>query len=204
VDDRLLLGVRNDASTDLVVASDGDLTTLLESQPSPLWFSWSPDGTQVAFTDREGPVIVLDAATGEEVSRSPVRGALAFFWSPDSQHVAYVTLSAPAGSFDAKAITAKRQGQQPPSGLAWSILDVADGANRRYGAFVPTRDLVYLLTYFDQFALSHHVWSPDSTHLVYSEITPDDRAVISVLDTTQAVSVPVPLADGVIGVWSFR
>lgn len=206
VDDRLLLGVRHDDSTDLVVSSEGAVTTLLESLPNPIWFSWSPDGKQVAYTDREGPVIVLDAATGDEVSRSFASGVIAFFWSPDSQHIAYVTLSAPAGSFDAKAITAKpapTQVQQQPTGLAWSVLDVADGANRRYGAFMPTRDLVYLLTYFDQFALSHHVWSPDSTHVIYSEVTPDNRPVISILDVTQAVSAPVAVADGVIGVWSF-
>jgi TolB protein len=205
VDDRLLLGVLHDASTDLVIASNGDETTLLGGHENPIWFSWSPDGTQVAYTDREGPVIVFDAATGEEVSRSPVGGALAFFWSPDSQHIAYVTLSAPSGSFDAKALTAKSAGQAqtPPTGLAWSVLDVADGANRRYGAFYPTRDQVYLLTYFDQFALSHHVWSPDSTHLVYSEVTPENDSVISVLDTTSAVSVPVIVADGYLGIWSF-
>jgi TolB protein len=139
------------------------------------------------------------------VASSPVDGVLSFFWSPDSAHVAYVTLGSSPGSFSASAPSDARlvaQTQQP-TGLAWSVLDVEDGANRRYGSFIPTQQLVYLLTYFDQFAQSHRLWSPDSRHIVYSEITADERAVISLLDTTQEVTVPLVIADGVIGIWSF-
>lgn len=206
VDDRLLLGVRNETNTDLVVADGETSSTLVSGQANPVWFSWSPDGSQVAYIDRAGPVLVLDAASGEVVARSPTAGVLAFFWSPDGNHIAYVTLAAPEpGSFNAYAPSGAKvlaQAQQP-TGIAWSVLDVADGANRRYGSFLPTNNLVYLLTYFDQFAQSHHLWSPDSRQLVYSEVTPDGRPVISLLDTTQAISVPLVIADGVIGIWSF-
>ena len=183
------------------------MTTLVAQQSNPLWFSWSPDGKYVAYIDRHGPLLVLDAASGEVVARSPVNGVLAFFWSPDSAHIAYITVaSTQPGSFSASAPSAARLAAQTPqpSGLAWSVLDVADSANRQYGSFIPTQEMIYLLTYFDQFAQSHRLWSPDSSEIVYSEITPDARSVISLLDTTQEIAVPLVIADGVIGIWSFN
>ena len=202
VDDRLLLGVKNQDSTDLVIASNGDIKTLAASQANPIWFSWSPDGKQVAYIDRQGPLIVLDAASGATITRTPVDKVLAFFWSPDSQHIAYVTPPQPAGSFTA-AKRAAASLRQTSEGLAWSVLDVANGANRHYSAFQPTNEQLYLLVYFDQFAVSHHVWSPDSREIVYSEVTADHHQVISLLDSTQAAAVPVVVANGVIGIWSF-
>lgn len=207
VDDRLLLGVRSDDTTDLVVADGDSLSTLVSGQVNPIWYSWSPDGSHVAYIDREGPLLVVDAASGEVVSRSPVQGVIAFFWSPDNAHIAYITLAATEpGSFNAYApdeIKVLAQTQPTPAGITWSVLDIANGATRRYGSFVPSSELVYLLTYFDQFAQSHRVWSPDSRQLVYSEILPDGRRVINLLDTTQEISVPQIVADGFIGIWSF-
>ncbi len=204
VDDRLLLGIKNQAATDLVVAENGAVTTLAAAQPNPIWFSWSPDGKQVAYIDRHGPLMVVDAASGTLVTKTPVEGVLAFFWSPDSQHIAYVTPPLQPG--DGTFTAAKRRAAaslQNSSGLAWSVLDIADDANRHYGAFQPSDELLYLLVYFDQFSVSHHVWSPDSRALVYSEVTPARRHIISVLDTTHTFSVPLVIGDGVIGIWSF-
>ncbi len=207
VDDRLLLGALNGGKTDLVVANGAQTSTLASQLANPIWFSWSPNGQQVAYIDRQGPLLVLDAASGKIVTRSPVSGVMAFFWSPDSAHLAYVTLSSPAGTFSAADSANPRlaaQAQNAPTSLAWSVLDVADGANRRYSSFVPTSDLVYLLTYFDQFAPSHRLWSPDSRDLVFAEVTPDHRQVIDLLDTTQTVAVPLVIANGTIGIWSFK
>lgn len=207
VDDRLLLGVSNEANTDLVVADGDSLTTLVSGQSRPLWFAWSPDGSQVAYIDRNGPLLVLDAATGEVVARSPVEGVIAFFWSPNGEHIAYITLSTvePGGfnAYEPGEIKVLAQQQPAPTGIAWSVLDIADGANRRYGSFVPSNEFIYLLTYFDQFAQSHRVWSPNSRQIVYAEVTPEGRRVIDVLDTTQDISVPLVIADGRIAIWSF-
>ncbi len=207
VDDRLLLGIRRETSTDLVIWEDGELTTLATDLQNPLWFAWSPDGSSVAYINRQDPLVVLDAATGDEIARSPVDGVLAFFWAPDSQQIAYISLGSPAGSFsayapaDEKALAMKQP--QQPSGIAWSVLDTASGANRRYSSFQPTNQQLYLFQYFDQFASSHHLWSPDSRYLVYSEIAPDARPVIRVLDTTQDVAIPSEIGEGLVGVWSF-
>ncbi|MFN8563096.1 MAG: hypothetical protein U0703_16140 [Anaerolineae bacterium] len=68
---------------------------------------------------------------------------------------------------------------------------------------MPSNEFIYLLTYFDQFAQSLHLWSPNSRQIVYAEVTPEGRRVIDVLDTTQELSVPLVIADGRIGIWSF-
>lgn len=209
IDDRLLLGIRNQNTTDLVIADAGELTMLAAELTNPVWFAWSPDGSSVAYIDREGPVVILDAATGDEITRTPISGVLAFFWSPDSQHIAYISLGTSSGSFSAydpsgdKSLVMKRQ-EEEPSGLAWSVFDLADGANRRYAPFLPTNQFVYLLQYFDQFATSHRVWSPDSRYLVFSEISPDSRPIVSLLDATLDGAVSTELAEGLVGIWSFE
>jgi TolB protein len=145
--------------------------------------------------------MVLDALTGETIARSTSTGAIAFFWSPDSQQVAYLTLASAGGTFSASHLQA--QGPTQPVGIAWSILDVSSGEVRQYGQFFPTQETLYLMQFFDQFAQSHRIWSPDSRHLLYSEVT-TSGPVINLLDTAQRGSVPISVAEGVIGIWSYE
>jgi TolB protein len=211
VDDRLLFGTlgENGESTNLVIQANNELRVLAEGLTGAVSFAWSPDGNYVAYRtverDRIGALFILDAITGEVAAQSNVSGVIAFFWSPNSEHIAYLTLATPPGSFNAKPVG----GQQPlrlaqaASGLAWSVLDVDDGSIRRYGSFMPTQEMVYMLRFFDQFAQSHRIWSPDSRHLVYGEVTADDRSIISLVDTTLSNTVPFSIGEGQIGVWSF-
>jgi len=210
VDDRLLFGARSedDGGTDLVIVSHGDEVQKLASDLEGLVsFSWSPDGNYVAYrvgsSEGFGPIFIVDAVTGETIARSPVNGVFAFFWSPDSQRIAYITLATTSGSFSARAThLAAPARQQEPNGLAWSVLDVKSESVNRYGAFIPTEQMIYILSYFDQFAQSHRIWSPDSRHLLYSEMTAEGP-VINLLDATQVDSVPFSVAQGFVGVWSF-
>jgi TolB protein len=205
VDDRLLFGALNQESqsTDLVIAANGDAITLAPQLEGVVYFAWSPDGNKVAYTSQQGPLIILDAVTGEPIARSTISGVLAFFWSPDSTHIAYITLATPPGLINAKQAVNRASFRQEATSIAWSVMDVEDTTTRRYGAFIPTREMLYLLVYFDQFSQSHRVWSPDSRYLLYSETTPNGRAIINILDTSQSNIVPFSIADGFIGVWSF-
>jgi TolB protein len=205
VDDRLLFGSLNEEnqSTDLVIAANSETNTLAPRLDGVIYFSWSPDGDKVAYTSEQGPLIIVDAVTGETVADSAVSGVLAFFWSPDSQHIAYITLATPPSSINAKQTATQQTVVQEATGIAWSVMDVEETTTRRYGSFVPTREMLYLLVYFDQFSQSHRVWSPDSRYLLYSETTANGRASINILDTTQSNIVPFSIAEGLIGVWSF-
>lgn len=208
VDDRLLIGARagDGQTTDLLLLAGGEARLLASELSGPVAFAWSPDGNRVAFSAGQGALFVLDAVTAETVARSPVTGVLAFFWSPDSRKIGYVTLATPPGSFNANGATGPRQAalMQNEVGLAWSLLDVQAGDNRRLTSFVPTRDMLYYLTYFDQFAQSHRLWSPDSRHLVYAEVTGDNQPVVTLLDVSGDDPVPLSVAEGSIGVWSFE
>jgi TolB protein len=210
VDDRYLFGVEGSElnATDLIIAANGEIQTLAENLAGPVYFSWSPDGNKIAYTAQRGPIFVYDPVEEAIVARSSDSATVSFFWSPDSQSIAYVTLSEAPGSFSANAATEARQAAlaqpQNPTKLAWSVLDAETGATRRYTEFIPTRDMAYLLTYFDQFAQSHRVWSPDSQHLIYGELTDDDDPVITLLNVMDEDSVPLSIAEGYIGVWSFE
>jgi TolB protein len=208
VDDRLLFGVRGENNTtDLVIAGDGSVLVLAEGLTGLVAYSWSLDGNLVAYREQTaqgyGPLLIVDAITAEHVARSPVNGVLSFFWSPDSQQIAYLTLASSPGSFSASSSHVLAQPQQPLIGIAWTILDVHHETTRQFGAFLPTEETIYLMQYFDQFAQSHRIWSPDGRHLLYSELTPAGP-VINLLDTSQVGSVPFSIAEGVIGVWSFQ
>lgn len=211
VDDRLLFGALNEEgdTTDLVVVGNDDVMTLASELEGLVSYSWSPDGNSIAYRvlseEGFGTLFVVDALTGETISRSPVTGVIAFFWSPDSRQVAYVTLATPPGSFSAALKMAAPAAVQEPTGLAWSVLRVEDDRVHRYGSYIPTREMVYILQYFDQFAQSHRIWSPDSTHILYSEVVSNgtSKPVINLLDVTRQDSVPLSVAEGIIGIWSF-
>lgn len=204
VDDRLLIGVRNTDNagvTDLVISGHNEVTTLATELDGLVSFAWSPDGNRVAYrvadNNAYGPLVVVDATTTETVTISPSEEVIAFFWSPDSQRIAYVTFANNPGAFNISNTQ-----QQRDARLVWSVLDVSTGTTYTYGAFVPTGDMVYMLRFFDQFAQSHRIWSPDSRHIIYSELAPGGP-VISLVDGTEIDSVPFSIAEGLIGIWSF-
>ncbi len=199
VDDRVLFGVANGSLTNLAVEANGSVEVLVEALPSPVRFAWSPDGNQIAYKDSENALVVIDAITGEVIAESDTTDVYAFFWSPNSQAIAYVSPPDETGSFNAKP---SAQSNQLPE-LSWTILDVGSGGVRRYGAFTPTSDELYILSFYDQFGQSHRIWSPDSRHLVYSELDSDGVPQIMLLDT-QSNFVPLSVAQGLVAVWSFE
>jgi TolB protein len=211
VDDRLLFGaVTDERMTELVVVGQDSTTVLADGFTGLVSYNWSPDGNHIAYREATntsfGPLVIVDAISGDMITRSPSTGVIAFFWSPDSHQIAYLTVAASPGSFSASGPAQTlmvAQSQQQPIGIAWSIMDTTSGDVRQYGSFYPTRESLYLMQFFDQFAQSHRIWSPDSRHLIYSEIT-EDGPVISVQDTSQVGSVPFSIAEGIIGIWSFE
>ncbi|PJF27664.1 MAG: hypothetical protein CUN53_03210, partial [Phototrophicales bacterium] len=87
VDDRLLFGRdgADPATTDLVIAMGDQVETLVSGLRGPVYFAWSPNGNQIAYVDRQGALVVIDAVSGERLARTSVNGVLAFFWSPNSE-----------------------------------------------------------------------------------------------------------------------
>lgn len=210
VDDRLLFGALNsdESATDLLIIANEEADPFAENLAGPVYFAWSPDGNRVAYTAERGPISVYDPLLDETVTHNTGSGILAFFWSPDSSSIAYITVAQAPGAFNASAdkttATPLLKQQREPVSLIWSVLDVESGEIRRYSAFIPTRDMAYLLTYFDQFAQSHRVWSPDSQNLIYGEMTAENTPVVTVLNVAEENTVPLSVAEGTVGIWSFE
>ena len=123
---------------------------------------------------------------------------VAAFWSPDGSRIAYVSVS------------------NKPGVLRWMMLDVEDGSSWPLVDFVPTLDQLTMFQFFDQYAYSHSLWSPDGRSLVFAgnledqatvvshgSAQPADRSYIYVMDTERAPLVS-SVAEGLLGVWSPR
>lgn len=202
-DRRLLLGTSSADSetTDISVIEDGAEQILVSDLDGVVAFAWSPDGKRVAYVDDRGPLVVVDSMSGEVISQTVIGGVVSFFWSPDSRKLAYITPAVPPDSATAKSGLAAAQVQRDIS-LAWSVLDVDTGDVTRYDAFTPTQEMVYMFAYFDQFAQSHRVWSPDSRYLTYGASI-NDSPSIQILDTNVDDAVPRSVAGGTLPIWSF-
>jgi TolB protein len=140
----------------------GDLTRLA-SVTSEAALALSPDGTRLAWSSRseenrllyDGVEIVgTDGGNRVRVTTDPV---VAFFWSPDGQQLAYITLDRSEQNF------------------VWNVASAGGKNARRLTTFVPTEEQIRLLAFFDQYAVSHGLWSPDSQSLVYAAAPSQDR-----------------------------
>lgn len=167
-------------------------------------FLWSPNGLELAVADQEDS----SAAAYSRLRIVPAEGGpartlvaetlLAFFWSPDGRRMAWVALDLAEQRVLWKAISTEPRAPIPSS---------------YFFSFQPAAQVLTLLQFFDQYAFSHSLWSPDSSRMVVAGTrqpvdsrrnghTPTgDR--VWVLDPS-GVSPPVDLAAGGLAFWSWQ
>lgn len=178
-------------------------------QPNPA-FLWSPSGKFLAIASSSQEVsyqgigmliyrnltIVPESSLNHPTTiRDPIFG---FFWSPDSTKIAYVTTS------DTRGV------------LRWMLVDLNEQRQRPLVDFVPSLEQLTLFQFFDQYAYSHSLWSPDSDALVfagslraesvtasYSEHPGHEGFHVTVVDTDSVTS-PQTIAEGFLAFWSPR
>ena len=133
-----------------VARADGSRRRELSSTLGNAAFLWSPLGDQLALGHSSTPddpfleeLRLIDAVSEEETVLVQ-RPIVAFFWSPDATKIAYVSLN------------------DSEDNLQWRVIDVASGADRELVDFIPSSDQLTWYAFFDQYAQSHRVWSPDS------------------------------------------
>lgn len=179
--------------------------------------SWSPTANQVAFIspefgerqlllDYHGPLRLLDAESGE--GRLLVEDqVLAFFWAPNGEQIAYFTLAgqdqrleaAGSGRFTRHG---KRTIQEDELRLEVWVVDVAQAQTTRIFTFSPTGLFVrQFLPFFDQYALSHRLWAPDSSALVLPVQEGRDEMIYVV--PVDGLG-PRPVAEGDVAFWSWQ
>jgi TolB protein len=213
--------VDEDGDRSVVVQDSQDTARVATPHEGLAAMGWSPAEDVLAYIAPEirasaffGPLRLLDAATG--ASRSLSREVVvAFFWSPDGRSLAYFTVphaEEPGINASRGARLAAVQAAPPLSPAAWQqgdgveldlwIADVASGESRRLLTFRPTRIfLTQFLPFFDQYALSHRLWSPDSQALALPSASSGSPEIVIVSAVSGEVT---PIMDGVIAFWSQR
>jgi len=214
-DGRRFLFVRQaDNGTQELVLAEGDERRALASSRAGLAFAWSPRGDRIAFSIPDpadpllyGSVVVIDPE-GKERRVAAQGQILAFFWSPDGERLAVLNLDTSKPSPQGRAIPVQAQAAPAPQSanarLAWSVVNVADGAFVDFPPFYPTDPFLLLVPYFDQYAQSLSLWSPDGRSLVYADVDERGESSIRVLDTQQPQQPARRLSDGTFAAWSWH
>ena len=167
----------------LVITDTDNGEQWTERHPAVATMSWSPTADQLAFTtglqNRNsfwGPLRLFDTETGDVTLLSD-NTVLGFFWSPNGRYIATFNtgdiqrdfgVNVAEGGKPAHATQAKPASQQVnPHQFNLAIIDVGTGEETQVMSFFPTGIFIsQFLPFFDQYALSHSIWSPNSDAIV--------------------------------------
>jgi len=176
-----------------------DPRSLVELPDGQVSFVWAPDSHHIAYSTAPMPgamifdgINLLDTTTAKakKLVREPVA---AFYFSPDSKYLAYVVV---------------------PEGKAyyqWKLANLSTGKNLSMFNFITTRDESLSYRFFDQLALSHAIWSPDSKALVFAGVPVTGEAPRASVGPSPPPYVfivpidhphPLPVAEGTLAFWS--
>lgn len=173
-------------------------------------FLWSPSGTHLAVSDAarrflyRGAVmsayrrLAIASESAPQNADEILQPILAFFWSPDGSRLAYITLSDTEGA------------------LRCIVMDMDSRERRAALDFVPSPEQQTLFQFFDQYAYSHNIWSPDSANLVFAGnivgnaatasggAHPGHRGFHIIVADAGGASTPQLVGEGIMGFWSPR
>jgi TolB protein len=174
--------------------------------------TWSPTQDKLAFTApaEDAPAVygelkLLEAESGllDVLSEKLV---VCFFWSPDGKYIAYLTPNLERDEGDVSSlgntfyVSDTQKVQQGSFLLELHVVDITSKEDKRLATFTPTFLFVsQFLPFFDQYALSHRVWSPDSTAVVLPITNPDDSKQVTVFKLDGTVT---PVGEGDTPFWS--
>ena len=155
-----------------------------------------------------GPLRLMDAASGQVRTILP-GSVVAFFWAPDGRTIAALEITGSGGDQVATAgdaiLTAATTiaSPSPAPGAALRLVFVTPdtGAIRSQRAVRVSDTFVQqVLPFFDQYALSHRLWSPDGASVVLPVVADDGTDQLEVVRADGSDPRTVPA--GVVGFWS--
>ena len=214
---------RTGSSSELVVAARNGKASQEMPFFGPAVFAFDPKGNTLAAIAAEapvdpavgvpiGPLRLIDSRTGT-VRTLIDRSVVAFFWAPDGKTIAVLRLAQPGDDQVAAGPGVVVAGASVPRPSAGGVAQ-APGivvrlafADLSTGLVGPDRVVrladhfvEQLLSYFDQYALSHRLWSPDGASILLPLVDPSGRNQIVVVPADG--SGPRPIAGGPKGFWS--
>ena len=206
-----LLFARQDGLQSRMIVASGDMRSDLGLPVGgAVFFGLSPDGSKVAYASGAfplSPITVINADGSDGRVLANTQNVIAFFWSPDSTRLAVASLRTDNSSAPQTGTAAHtrrvQQGSQPVQPFQWTVVDVTTGTATLFAAFTPTEEEITRLQFFDQYAQSHRVWSPDGRYIVYAERPDSGSPAIRLIDTQNPDTAPLRLIDGIDAVFSF-
>jgi Tol biopolymer transport system component len=210
-DGRYVLYVERTANADELVIADsaGVVQCSVAILDTGASFAWSPDGKRVAWIDSgatsslTAPLVVLDLQTGK--SQRLHNDAIAFFWSPDSERVAvYSVATAPV---DKPASGSSSTAAQSVPALRIEVVNVTTANRVLVADTSPSRAVVDVLNFFDQYARALTPWSPAGDQLVFTDLHADASTIDMIVATLHADAISVTLkriGSAAVAFWSPR
>lgn len=206
---RLLIGVndRSDQNQLAIVSPQGRIQEYVATfkETESVAFGWSPDGQYVSYiiSDRArgqalGRLVVQKVSQPDEAILIEDNFVTAYFWAPNSKKLVYFTVELAASDPDSP------NPDEPSLAMGLYSLDIKSGASKNLLYFLPTRQFLEVLQFFDQYQHSATIWSPDSENVVVSALAPDgEGAAIVVVPASGNIEIR-PLVEGLLGFWSWK
>jgi Tol biopolymer transport system component len=183
---------------------DGSGDRTVASGDGGAFFSFSPDGKRVAWLAASafqplpyGKVSVLAFAGNAAPRTLTEEPILAFFWAPNGKTLAFL-MPDDGKSIDPmflqnpRVLSLRLMGYDPASGKTWLI-----------ATFPPSRGMLSVLPYFDQYQRSTSIWSPDSRFITFTAFSADGTPALFVARADGNIK-PRLLAAGDSAIWSRR
>jgi TolB protein len=163
--------------------------------PATTAFVWAPDSRHIAFSTlkHEGKmsydgINLLEVASGN-ISTLVSEPVIAYNFSPDGKWLAYIGTTETSNT--------------------WNVIAASGGQPRKLCNFAATSAESVVYQVFDQYALSHRIWSPDSRAIVFAGVALKEGQTPSESMPPPSVWVmpidggaPQTMGDGTIAFWS--
>jgi Tol biopolymer transport system component len=148
------------AESNIVVAdADGDHARSIVSLPvGDNSLVWSPDSRHLAYATTVVPheptfhgikLVDIEDASSRDLTKDDVA---AYFFSPDARYLAYIAVPSEKPYY------------------VWKVVDLKSNATRDLGRFLSTQEESIAYRFFEQFALSHSIWSTNSNAIVFAGV----------------------------------
>lgn len=199
---QLLLAVEQDNKEKLVLTDRaGAVQSELATFDTAVAFGWSPDGKRVGYiTDSgdgkygvtHGKLQFVEVGDASKIVTVETDNVMAFFWSPDSKQVVYFVLHETTNEAGDPVFYLEMAAADPLTGTSKSLVP----------QFIPTREYLQTLAYFDQYSRSGTIWSPDAQNILLCIDTSQGPGIFVI--PSSGITEPRFLQSGTTAFWSWK